>query len=513
MKSLQHQHVTIFGLGISGLAMARWCTRFGAHVSVVDTRANPPKLEQFKTELPKAQFICSAFEPQLIETCEMHLLLVSPGIRPVDTDELLASAKVKNVAIGNELTLFNMALADLNEEQQYAPHVLAITGTNGKTTVTSLTGKLVACANKSVAIAGNIGPSLLDTLSEKLTAAELPEVWVLELSSFQLNDAVGFEPTAGVVLNVTQDHLDWHGEMADYIEAKSHVYGLHSSMLINREDDVVMRMLESAKKTNKQRKYCTFGSDLPTRLGDYGLESVNGMTWLVRAASTEELVVKKQRSFLELSIDLHMQRLIPVDALQIRGQHNMLNALAALALADVIGCSTSKILYGLRDYKGEPHRVESIGVFKGVEYFDDSKGTNVGATVAAISGLGKDRKIVVILGGDGKGQDFSPLVDVVRQYARAVVLIGKDKALIDEVLKAVDVPKIAVETMANVVFACAEVAQAGDAVLLSPACASLDMFDNYIHRGQVFTSEVLALFSRLSNKSTNENIVNEEVVQ
>jgi UDP-N-acetylmuramoylalanine--D-glutamate ligase len=491
MKSLQHQHVMILGLGISGLAMARWCSRFGASVSLVDTRSNPPQLEQLKTELPNVKFICSAFESHLLDENDIAFLLVSPGIKPADTTKLLVRAQEKNTLIGNELTLFNFALAELNESQQYKPHVLAISGTNGKTTVTVLTGRLVACANMSVAIAGNIGPSLLDTLGAKLDTNALPEVWVLELSSFQLNDAIGFEPTAGVVLNVTQDHLDWHGSMASYCEAKAHVYGSHGSMIINRDDEEVMHMLAKAKKINKFRKYCTFGSDLPTRLGDYGLESVNGMTWLVRATSAEDIVVKKQRSLLEPLVELQMQRLIPAEAMQIRGQHNMLNALAALALVEVIGCSISKVLYGLRDYKGEPHRVESIGVFNGVEYFDDSKGTNVGATVAAITGLGKERKIVVVLGGDGKGQDFSPLVDVVRQYVRAVVLIGKDKTIIDEALKTVNLPKVSVDTLANAVSAAAEAAHTGDAVLLSPACASLDMFDNYEHRGIVFKAEVL----------------------
>jgi UDP-N-acetylmuramoylalanine--D-glutamate ligase len=493
MKSLQHQHVMILGLGISGLAMARWCSRFGASVSLVDTRSNPPQLEQLKTELPNVKFICSAFESHLLDENDIAFLLVSPGIKPADTTKLLVRAQEKNTLIGNELTLFNFALAELNESQQYKPHVLAISGTNGKTTVTVLTGRLVACANMSVAIAGNIGPSLLDTLGAKLDTNALPEVWVLELSSFQLNDAIGFEPTAGVVLNVTQDHLDWHGSMASYCEAKAHVYGSHGSMIINRDDEEVMHMLAKAKKINKFRKYCTFGSDLPTRLGDYGLESVNGMTWLVRATSAEDIVVKKQRSLLEPLVELQMQRLIPAEAMQIRGQHNMLNALAALALVEVIGCSISKVLYGLRDYKGEPHRVESIGVFNGVEYFDDSKGTNVGATVAAITGLGKERKIVVVLGGDGKGQDFSPLVDVVRQYVRAVVLIGKDKTIIDEALKTVNLPKVSVDTLANAVSAAAEAAHTGDAVLLSPACASLDMFDNYEHRGIVFKAEVLNL--------------------
>lgn len=493
MKSLKHQNVMILGLGISGLAMARWCLQYGATVTVVDSRVNPPQLNQLKVELPQAHFVCSQFQPALLENVKFDYLLVSPGIKPADINELLSIAKDKSIRTGNELTLFILALHDLKELEAYKPNVLAITGTNGKTTVTSLTGKLVACVNMTVAIAGNIGPSLLDTLSESIKSAELPQVWVLELSSFQLNDVIDFEPTAGVVLNVTQDHLDWHEEMSSYIGAKSHVYGTQAMMVINRDDEVVMGMLASARKINKNRKFCTFGTDLPNRLGDYGLESVNGMTWLVRATSFDDVIVKKQRSLIESPIELSMQRLMPTDALQLRGQHNMLNALAALSLLESVGCSISRVLYGLREYKGEPHRVESIGIFNGIEYFDDSKGTNVGATVAAISGLGIARKIVVILGGDGKGQDFSPLIDVVSRFARAVVFIGKDKTIIADILKQVDVPKASVDSMAQAVLAAEKFSQNGDAVLLSPACASLDMFDNYEHRGREFHTEVIAL--------------------
>jgi UDP-N-acetylmuramoylalanine--D-glutamate ligase len=495
MKSLQQQTVMILGLGVSGLAMARWCARHGATVTVVDTRENPPQLDVLKAELPKASYICSKFESSLLASIDPNYLLVSPGIKPADVKELVSHAKEQAVHIGNELTLFNLALLDLKESFEYKPKVLAISGTNGKTTVTSLVGKLVACANMTVAIAGNIGPSLLDTLTTKIDSAELPQVWVLELSSFQLNNVNDFEPTAGVVLNVTQDHLDWHEDMASYVEAKFHVYGLQSRMVLNRDDDIVMGMLAQALKVNKYRKYCTFGSDAPTRLGDYGLESVNGVTWLVRAISLEEVITKKQRSLIEPAIESTLQRLMPTDALLLRGQHNMLNALAALALVDAIDCNISRVLYGLREYKGEPHRVESIASFNGVEYFDDSKGTNVGATVAAIAGLGKERKIVVILGGDGKGQDFSPLSDVVSKYVRAVVLIGKDKAIIAEALKDVNVPKQVAENMTEAVIKTAELAEPGDAVLLSPACASLDMFSNYEHRGREFQAEVMKLIA------------------
>jgi UDP-N-acetylmuramoylalanine--D-glutamate ligase len=496
MKSLEHQNVMILGLGISGLAMARWCAQHGATVTVVDSRTNPPQLSQLKTELPEARFICSQFQSALFENVDIDFLLISPGIKPGDVDELLEKAKEKAIRIGNELTLFNMALIDLEESDAYKPHVLAITGTNGKTTVTSLTGKLVACSNMTVAVAGNIGPSLLDTLSEKIKSAELPQVWVLELSSFQLNDVTDFEASTGVVLNVTQDHLDWHATIDSYSEAKSHVYGSRAMMIVNRDDEVVMGMLANAQRLNKNRKYCTFGGDQPTRLGDYGLESVNGMTWLVRAISFDDIVIKKQRSLIEPTIELSLQRLIPTDALQLRGQHNMLNALAALSLVESIGCSVSRVLYGLREYKGESHRVESVGILNGVEYFDDSKGTNVGATVAAISGLGIERKLVVILGGDGKGQDFSPLIEVVSKFVRAVVFMGKDKAIIGEVLENVDLPKVFVDSMEQAVLAAEKFSQHGDAVLLSPACASLDMFDNYEHRGRIFQAEISKLIEK-----------------
>ena len=496
MKSLEHQNVMILGLGISGLAMARWCVQHGASVTIIDSRSHPPQLSQLKAEIPDARFIFSQFQAALLESVEIDYLLISPGIKPGDVSELLECAEAKSIRIGNELTLFNLALIDLKESEAYKPYVVAITGTNGKTTVTSLTGKLVECANMSVAIAGNIGPSLLDTLSQKIKSDALPQVWVLELSSFQLNNVTDFEPTTAAVLNVTQDHLDWHETMGSYSEAKAHVYGSQAMMVINRDDEVVMGMLANAKKASKNRRYCTFGSDLPSCLGDYGLESVNGMTWLVRATSLEDIVIKKQRSLIEPTLELNVQRLIPAEALQLRGQHNMLNALAALTLVESIGCSISRVLYGLREYKGEPHRVESIGILNGVEYFDDSKGTNVGATVAAISGLGIGRKIVVILGGDGKGQDFSPLLEVVSKFVRAVVFIGKDKAIINDALKNVDIPKASVDSMAQAAIAAEKFSQNGDAVLLSPACSSLDMFDNYEHRGREFRAQVLELFDR-----------------
>ena len=234
----------------------------------------------------------------------------------------------------------------------------------------------------------------------------------------------------------------------------------------------------------------TFGSDLPRRPGDYGIERTHGMAWLVRALEADE-TIKRKRGAAD-DEEIHIQRLIPADALRIRGRHNALNALAALGLASAAGCPLGPMLYGLREYLGEPHRVESIALVEGVEFFDDSKGTNVGATAAALSGLGEDRRVVVILGGDGKGQDFSPLAAPVRQAARAVVLIGRDAPLIESALEGCGVPLLHAASLEEAVRLSASRAQAGDAVLLSPACASFDMFRGYEHRAQVFADAVQA---------------------
>lgn len=490
MKMLQDQRVMVLGLGVSGLAMARWCVRFGAEVTVVDTRPVPPQLNVLKSEVPTARFICSVFNASLIAGATFNFLLLSPGLKPEELGPILLLAKEQGMTIGGELALFSWALASLKETQTYDPCVLAITGTNGKTTVTSLTGKLVERAGKTVAVAGNIGPSLLDTLTLRLDTHALPQVWVLELSSFQLNEAKGFEPTAGVVLNITQDHLDWHGTMQAYVHAKSFVFGSAGTMVLNREDTEVMKMLLPTSKLNQTRKFLTFGGDMPKQPGDYGLELINGMAWLVRAMKTDEKKVKRRGGAAHVEEDIYIQRLMPAEALRIRGRHNAVNALVALALAELAGCSLAPMLYGLREYLGEPHRVESIGIIKGVEYFDDSKGTNVGATVAALSGLGIDRKVVVILGGEAKGQDFSPLVTPVSQYVRTVVLIGKDKLLIAAALRDVTVPVVTADTMVDAVHVATERAHTGDAVLMSPACASFDMFDNYVHRAQVYCAAV-----------------------
>jgi UDP-N-acetylmuramoylalanine--D-glutamate ligase len=590
MQQLQGLHVLILGLGASGLAMARWCARHGAVVTVADTREAPPQLSTLQAECSGVRFVSGAFTASLVEGSPIRAVFRSPGLAPDMVAPVVDAARAAGLWQGGELSLFGAGLQDLQSRFGYTPQILAITGTNGKTTVTSLTGQLVARAGKTVKVAGNIGPTLLDTLSDAMAQAEgdaqaleqqereaeeaqvaeaarlaeeaaqaeaaaqlaakakaeeqaqavaedsetaeaqdaevseaaseatvaaeeedaaplvvqapvrlsamarvLPQVWVLELSSFQLDSSEGFEPTAATVLNVTQDHLDWHGTMKAYADAKGHIFGQKALMVLNRDDAVVMGMLPAPIRVKLQkpvlRAHTTFGGDMPQRPGDWGIETVNGMTWLVRALEADE--TRKRRKDEEQ--ELHIQRLMPADALRIRGRHNAVNALAALSLASSAGCALAPMLYGLREYRGEPHRVEPVAIVNDIEYFDDSKGTNVGATVAALQGLGAERRIVVILGGDGKGQDFSPLQAPVAQHVRAAVLIGRDAPLIRDTLQDTGVPLHDAADLGAAVQACAQLAQPGDAVLLSPACASLDMFSNYEHRANVFRQAVAEL--------------------
>ena len=496
LQALQQLPVLILGLGDSGLAMARWCVRHGADVTVVDTRETPPHLTLLQQACPQVVFKHAPMDAALVEGQAIRAVFKSPGLSPESVAPVWQAAKAAGLWVGTELTLFAQALENLKTDQQYAPHVLAITGTNGKTTVTALTGQLLDRAGMRVAVAGNIGPTLLDTLTHAMQSDvdQWPQAWVLELSSFQLDGVDNFAPTAATVLNITQDHLDWHGTMEAYAEAKSRIFGPLGSMVLNREDARVMAMMPApvAKtKNNKQvpREIMCFSGDMPQQHGDWGLESVNGMTWLVRALDVDE--TRKSRA--SVDPEIYIQRLLPVDALRIRGRHNALNAMAALALAMTTGAPLAAMLYALREYRGEPHRVASVAVLQNVEYIDDSKGTNVGATVAAIHSVGAERRIVAILGGDGKGQDFSPLAAPVKKYVRSIVLIGQDADALRQALQSTGVEMHDAATLPEAVQCCQRLAHTGDAVLLSPACASLDMFTNYVQRGEVFAQAVQAM--------------------
>jgi UDP-N-acetylmuramoylalanine--D-glutamate ligase len=501
----------ILGLGESGYAMAKWCLRNGAKVNLVDTRDRGKLNERQKAWLADLEFagLKAAYFGLLdhANLKDIDVIGISPGLSPLQepTASFLARAQELDIDIWGEIEFFARAIAALDrmakiERLQYKPTVLAITGTNGKTTTTALTGELCERAGKRVAVAGNISPAGLDKLmsclDESDQISDMPEIWVLELSSFQLIYTSTFNATAATVLNITQDHLDWHGDMQAYVDAKANIFGQDSICILNRDDSLVMSLLSDEQKAN--RSVITFGASRPDEQGAFGIEHdlrAGGIDWLVWAEVDEDLEPQPKRRRKAVVVEdepLRLKRLIPVDALRIRGRHNALNALAALALARAAGLPMNMLLHGLRDYYGEPHRVQSVSIVSNVEYIDDSKGTNVGATVAALNGLSASvagKRIWLIAGGEGKGQDFSPLRDPVVRFVKGIFLIGKDAPIIAEAL-ADSVPCVISETLQRAVAEVAKQAQSGDIVLLSPACASFDQFTDYVARAEAFVAEV-----------------------
>ncbi len=487
----QRPMVLVLGLGESGLAIARWCARHGCRLRIADTREAPPHLAALQAEGIDAEFVGGAFTPALLDG-GVEIVGLSPGLSPLEPAlaALLAAAHERGVAVWGELEFFAQALRALGTSG-YQPKVIAITGTNGKTTTTSLTGLLCQRSGKKVAVAGNISPAMLDRLASAIDDTALPDVWVLELSSFQLETARTFAPDAAAILNITQDHLDWHGSFDAYAQAKGRVFGATTTRVLNRDDAAVMKFAPAAGAADAPRTV-TFGLNEPTQDGDYGLSRDNGIAWLVEAvdrdAPDEATTTRRRKRDAAHTPDIAQKRLMPADALRIRGLHNAANALAAFALARAIDLPAAPLLHALREYRGEAHRVEVIATIDDVDYVDDSKGTNVGATVAALDGLAQ--KIVLIAGGDGKGQDFAPLVAPVARWCRAVMLIGRDAPAIRDTLAETGVPLVDHATLEGAVHAAADLAEPGDAVLLSPACASLDMFRNYAHRAEVFRAAV-----------------------
>ncbi|MBI5785707.1 MAG: UDP-N-acetylmuramoyl-L-alanine--D-glutamate ligase [Rhodocyclales bacterium] len=457
------KRILVLGLGESGLAVARWCDRQGAEVRVLDTRVDPPYLKELRASVPGAEFYTGpmneGFDKHLL--AGIDLLAISPGLSAGTMAVIHAHAL--GLPVVGEIELFAWGLESLGNRHQ--TQVIAITGTNGKTTTTSLVGHLCRAAGRVTGVAGNISPAALAALMACQDEGKLPQVWVLELSSFQLETLESLNADAATVLNVTDDHLDRYIDLDDYGQAKARVFFGNGAQVLNRDDARVKRMAIAG------RRIISFGLDAPGHEHDFGLRENRGEPWIVRGD----------------------RFLIPVGELPIAGLHNAANAMAALALVAAIGLDPVALLPALRQFRGLPHRVERVAEIGGVLYYDDSKGTNVGATVAALQGMG--RKVVIILGGDGKGQDFAPLKQAVAEHARAVILIGRDGPLIGEAIAGCGVPVDAAPDLPAAVQKSALAARRGDAVLLSPACASFDMFRSYEHRAQVFVETVRRMAS------------------
>ena len=446
---LKGKRVLVVGLGESGLAMAKWLHRQGALVRVADSRQSPPNQDALASVAPGAELITGEFVAETF--AGIDLLALSPGVAKATP----AIATV-HVPIISEIELFAAGV----REQVPNSKIIAITGSNGKTTTTALTAHLLNGAGVSAIACGNISPSALDALMDALDADQLPQAWVLELSSFQLETTHQLQATAATVLNVSEDHLDrYEGSLANYAAAKSRVFQGKGVMVLNRDDDWSMANGRCG------RKMVTFGLNPAPRAADFGLA--------------------------DGTICLGQQALVSLDAMQLTGLHNATNAMAALALCQAIGVAPERLIGPLQSFKGLPHRVETVAEINGVTYVDDSKGTNVGATLAAIEGMG--RPVAMVLGGDGKGQDFSPLKLALSRHGRAVALIGRDAETIQAAITGCELPMQRCADMAEAVNWLATQAQAGDCVLLSPACASLDMYRNYAHRAQVFIDAVEGL--------------------
>ena len=447
--SFAGRKVLVLGLGDTGLSMAKWLARRGASVRVADTRTAPPRLAELKRSLPSVPANCGPFQDETF--ADIDLLAVSPGV-PLAEPGVRRALDAGTEVVG-DVELFARALPERH------PPIIAVTGTNGKSTVTSLAGAMARAAGVDCEVAGNIGPAVLDALMRREDIGRDAGLWVLELSSFQLETTTSLAADAAAVLNITEDHLDRYRGIDDYARAKARVFSGDGIQVLNRDDPRSLAMALPGRKTS------TFGLDAPRRAEDWGVLERGGEPWLAQGANA----------------------LLAVREMRLAGLHNAANALAALALCRALGLPLQPLLAALREFKGLPHRVELIGEADGVRWYDDSKGTNVGSTVAALAGLAQgDTKLVLIAGGDGKGQDFSPLRSAVERSARGLVLIGRDAPLIEAAVAGAGVPIRRAASMDQAVALAAQAARPGDAVLLSPACASFDMFRDYRHRGEVF---------------------------
>lgn len=436
----------IVGLGSSGLSVARYLAGRGVPFAVCDTRAEPPGLEQLKRFAPMADLHLGELNTALLSAADE--LIVSPGIALATP--ALQAAKAAGASLVGDIELF--------AREAKAP-VVAITGSNAKSTVTTLVGEMAKAAGKCVAVGGNLGTPALDLLDQKA------ELYVLEVSSFQLETTDRLNAEVATVLNVSEDHMDRYPDLVGYHQAKHRIFRGARQIVVNRDDPLSQPLVAD------RLPRWTFGLAKPDLRG-FGLLEHQGETWLA----------------------FEFTPLLAVSALKVRGSHNQANALAALALGHAVGLPMPAMLSALQAFAGLPHRCQWVAERGKVNWYNDSKATNVGAALAAIEGLaaGFAGKQVLIAGGDAKGADLQPLVKPVSQHCRAVILLGKDAPALARVLKG-HVPLIEVSSIEQAVAAAADLAQIGDLVLLSPACASLDMFRSFEERGQRFADAVEAL--------------------
>jgi len=440
------RNAVVLGLGLTGLSMVRHLVRHGARVRVADTRVAPPHAGELNADFSGVPLETGPVSDATFRGAD--LIAISPGVS--QHQAAIQSAVADGVELVGDVELFARALPP-------GQKVLAITGTNGKTTVTALTGTLARAAGLSTVVAGNIGDAVLDVLAQHESGAPFPDVFVLELSSYQLETVASLKPVAATVLNVSANHLDRYLGIADYAAAKARIFAAAGVQILNR-DDAIVRLMRQPGRTAQ-----TFGAGVPRSEEEWGLVERSDGAWLARGG----------------------ELLVPARALSLVGRHNALNALAALALVSSVAPLRRPVFDALIAFTGLPHRMEPVAEAGGVRFVNDSKGTTVAATEVALSGLA--RPVVLIAGGDGKGQSFAPLRPAVERACRAVLLIGRDAPLIERALAGLPLPVETCGTLDAAVQRAIALAQPGDVVLLSPACASLDQFRNYEERGARFT--------------------------
>jgi UDP-N-acetylmuramoylalanine--D-glutamate ligase len=444
----------VLGAGLTGASLVRYLIREGAHVRVADTRANPPFAKDLPVPVATGEFTDATF-------AGADLIAISPGV--AKDQPAIDAAVARGAELAGDIELFARAVPP-------AQKVLAITGTNGKTTVTALTGALCRAAGLEVVVAGNIGDPVLDALAAyDPGAAAWPDVFVLELSSFQLETTSSLRPTAAAVLNVTDNHLDRYTDLEAYAAAKARIFANAGIQVLNRDDPRSLSMRIPGRPVE------SFGGGVPAAEGEWGLVRFDRVTWLAQGGGL----------------------LVPTEALSLVGRHNALNALAALALTSTVARVDRKVLDALKSFAGLPHRMERVVEAGRVAFIDDSKATTVVATRAALDGI--EQPAVLIAGGDGKGQDFRPLKPAVDADCRAVLLIGRDAPLIAAALEGTPARVELVGTLDAAVRRAIELAEPGDAVLLSPACASLDQFGSYVERGEAFKAHVRARLAEVAH--------------